>query len=102
MIILSKYVFPASLACQIRASIRCGTELSYTALAGIFKNEIAYDAKIHKRYLYGFFEECSPSLIKKFMEEQKISRNQIIHVFNMLPDQGEKYKFRKALANGKF
>ena len=66
-----------------------------------FKKKIPLKQE-YQRYLYGFFEECYPGLIKKYMTEQNVTRNEIIDIFNLLPEQGEKYKFREALANGKF
>lgn len=53
-------------------------------------------------YFYGFFEECSPRLIKRLMAEEDISREQIIAVFDALPEIGEKYFFREVLENGEF
>jgi hypothetical protein len=92
----------ASLACQVRMNIRCGTEMSYQTLTKILRNEIPYDEEVHQRYIFGFFDECYPSLMKKFMKEQSISRASIINLFNQLPDQGEKYNFERALKNGEF
>ena len=93
--------YKASLACQIRMSIRCKNEMSYQILTDIFKKKIPLKQE-YQRYLYGFFEECYPGLIKKYMTEQNVTRNEIIDIFNLLPEQGEKYKFREALSNGKF
>ena len=93
----------ASETCQVRSSIRTITELPYQTMAAIFKNEIPYNEKEHKLYFLGFFEECWPELIKKFMAEQGISRQQIIDLFYKLPQTyGELYDFREALNNGKF
>ncbi len=95
--------FSASKTCQVRSSIRTITELPYQTMAAIFKNEIPYNEKEHKLYFLGFFEECWPELIKKFMAEQGISRQQIIDLFYKLPQAyGELYDFREALNNGKF
>ena len=91
----------AAQICQIRMSIRCPKELSYTILTDIFKKKIMMKKEYHN-YLYGFFEECYPSLIKRYMVEQDITRDEILSIFNLLPDSGEKWKFRKALANGEF
>lgn len=49
-----------------------------------------------------FFEECYPSLIKKFMAEQNISREEILAIFHKLPERGATLPFREALANGEF
>lgn len=93
----------ASLACQVRANIRCATEMKYPMMVAIFKNEEQYDESKHEIYFLGFFEECYPKLIKKFMLEQGIKREEILSVFNKLPQSlGETYNFRKALENGEF
>jgi hypothetical protein len=93
----------ASLACQVRSNIRCVQEMKYQAMVTIFKNDELYNKEIHERYFLGFFEECYPKLIKKFMVEQDIKREQILSVFYKLPQAfGETYKFRKALENGEF
>lgn len=92
----------ASLACQVRTNLRFNEDISYQTLAQIFKREISYDLKNHQDYLLGFFEECYPSLVKKFMDEQSISRQQILDVFNVLPAFGETYRFREAVEHGEF
>ena len=61
----------ASQTCQVRSSIRTITELPYQTMAAIFKNEIPYNEKEHKLYFLGFFEECYPELIKRFMEDEE-------------------------------
>lgn len=58
----------ASLACQVRANIRCVNEMKYPAMVTIFKNDELYNKEKHERYFLGFFEECYPSLIKRFMK----------------------------------
>ena len=93
----------ASLACQVRANIRCVDEMKYPTMVAIFKELEQYDEKKHEVYFLGFFEECYPKLIKKFMAEQDIKREQILSVFYKLPQAlGETYNFRKALENGEF
>ena len=92
----------ASLACQVCMNIRFKNEMSYQTLAKILRHEIPYCEEQHQRYLLGFFEECYPSLMKKFMKEQSISRASIINLFNLLPDSGEKFNFERALKNGEF
>ena len=92
----------ASLACQIRTNIRCEPEMTYQTLAAILRKEIPLNLEIHANYLYGFFEECYPKLMKKFMSEQNILREDIINIFYLLPERGEKNNFRKALINGEF
>lgn len=93
----------ASEVCQIRSSIRTIKELPYETMAAIFKKQIPYDPEKHKLFFLGFFEECYPSLIKRFMAEQKIPKQDILDLFYKLPQQrGELYKFKKALDNGEF
>lgn len=91
----------ASQVCQIRMSIRCAKELPYSVLTDIFKKKVAISRE-NQNYLYGFFEECYPSLIKRYMIEQNITRDEILYIFNSLPESGEKWKFRKAVADGCF
>lgn len=95
--------FSASQVCQVRSSIRTINELPYQTMADIFKNKIPYSEEQHKLYFLGFFEECYPELIKRFMEEQNITKQEILNLFYKLPQwRGELFKFRKALNNGEF
>ena len=63
-------------------NIRHGEIMTYQTLARIFKKEIPYDKTKHLGYLLGFFDECYISLIKDFMREQDISKEQIIDIFS--------------------
>lgn len=95
--------FSASQACQVRASIRTIKELPYQTMAAIFKNKIPYTPEKHKLYFLGFFEECYPDLIRRFMQEQGITKQEILNLFYKLPQwRGELSKFRKAVDDGKF
>lgn len=94
--------YKASLACQVRMNIRCKEKMDYQTLVKILKKEIPYDDEKQQRYILGFFEECYPSLIKKMMKEQSLTRDQIIDIFNMLPELGETFKFREAILRGEF
>lgn len=96
------YEYPASLACQLRAAIRFWEELPYQTMAEIFKKEIPYNEKKHLCYMLGFFEECDCKLIKAFMLEQNITREQIIDIYSMLPEFGEISCFKDAIKNGEF
>ncbi len=91
----------AALVCQVRASIRCFPELPYQEIIAVFKGTRPLTSDIYC-YFYGFFEECSPRLIKRFMEEENISRKQIVAIFDALPEIGEKYFFKKAMTEGEF
>lgn len=93
--------FRASLACEVRAGIRFRKNLPYQVFVDIFKGRID-DIRHYYRNLYAFFEECYPSLVKKFMAEQSITREEIIEIFNQLPERGEKIDFRKAIEDGRF
>lgn len=92
----------ASLVCQIRMNIRCKKEMDYQTLVKILRKEISYNEKEHQRYILGFFEECYPALIKEFMEEQSLTREEILEFFYGLPELGETFKFREALLAGEF
>lgn len=87
--------------CQIRSNIRCEPELPYEEIIKVFKGErVLTDALLW--YFIGFFDACSLRLIKDFMEERNISREQILNVFYSLPEVGETYDFREAIKNGEF
>lgn len=92
----------ASAACQVMANIRLKKEMPYTTMAAIFKDEIHYDEDRHSTYFLGFFEECYPALIKAFMDEQNITRQQILNIFLKLSKFGETKKFAQVVANGEF
>lgn len=38
----------------------------------------------------------------KFINETGLTKNDIITVFRLLPDRGEKHKFEEVLLNGQF
>lgn len=95
-------VHRASLAVQVRMSIRCPVEMDYEELVGILKQRITYNPKIHRRYVLGFYEECSPPLMKAFMKEQQIRREEIIELSRKFPTDGEVHDFRKAVSYGEF
>ena len=99
---MRNYPYPASLACQVRSSIRIRQEMPYQQMAKILRKEVPYCPQKHQCYFLAFFEECYPSLIKKFMKEQDISRQDILDMFYALPDQGEKEDFAEALERGEF
>lgn len=101
--VLSKpYTNRASRACQGLMNIRHGEVMSYQTLTKIFKKEIPYDRAKHLGYLLGFFDACYISLIHEFMQEQNISKEEIVDIFQLLPEQGETYQFRRALHHGTF
>ena len=68
-------------AVQIRTNIRFKNEISYSTLAEIFKNPSLFNNEKHLKYFLAFFESCYPSLIKKFMKEQNISRKEVMTIF---------------------
>lgn len=73
--------------CQIRANIRCKNEMPYSEMIKVFKGERPLNADIFC-YFIGFFDACSLRLIKAFMKERNITREQILKVFYALPDIG--------------
>ena len=93
--------FRGSRAVQVNINIRCGKEMSYQTLAAILQGEIPYIEE-HLPYLLTFFEECSPNLMRLFMEEQGISRDSIVNMYKKLSTHGETCKFGRALENGSF
>lgn len=70
-------------------------------ITAVFQGKEPYSEK-YKRALWEFFNEVPVSIMKRYMTEQRISREQIIAIFNILPDAGEKHSFERALQNGKF
>ncbi len=92
----------ASLACQVMTNLRCKQEIECAEIVKIIRKERVFDRNVHLRYFLGFFENCRPELIKKFMLEQGISRQQVMDIFEKVDNFGEVYKFRQAVANGKF
>lgn len=92
-----------SLAIQSCANMRSDKEISYITLTKLFKNEIPYEPQKYQTYLVDLFEEAFPTLLKKFMVEHNISRNEVLSLFNQLPNYlGQTFKFRKAIEDGKF
>ena len=89
IILGSDTIGKATLACVVRTNLRFKHEISPQKLVDIFKGK-EKKCSPYFLYLYGFFEECYPSLLHKFMQEQEITRQQILHVFSILPD-GEKF-----------
>ena len=49
-----------------------------------------------------FVEEVYPSLMKKFMAEFSISREEILQVYHQYEGHGEMRAFSEALKNGRF
>lgn len=93
----------ASQAVQVRTNIRFKDEISYITLKNVFKDASLFNKEQHMKYFLAFFEECYPSLIKKFMAEQNITRNEILSVFNLLPPESGAVKmFREIIDSGQF
>lgn len=90
-----------SLACQVRASIRCLPEMPYQEMVLYFKKKKPL-TKDNYAYFIGFFEECSPRLVKAFMKEQNITRTEILSLLHELPLMNETLSFREAVENGEF
>ena len=93
----------ASQAVQVRTNIRFKDEISYITLKNVFKDVSLYNKEQHMKYFLAFFEECYPSLIKKFMAEQNITKDEILSVFYLLPPEGGAVKmFREKIDSGQF
>ena len=93
----------ASEAVQVRTNIRFKDEISYITLKNVFKDVSLYNKEQHMKYFLAFFEECYPSLIKKFMAEQNISKDEILSVFYLLPPESGAVKmFKEKMESGEF
>lgn len=93
----------ASQAVQVRTNIRFKDEISYITLKNVFKDVSLYNKEQHMKYFLAFFEECYPSLIKKFMAEQNITKDEILSVFYLLPPESGAVKmFREKMNSGEF
>ena len=93
----------ASQAVQVRTNIRFKDEISYITLKNVFKDVSLYNKEQHMKYFLAFFEECYPSLIKKFMAEQNITKDEILSVFYLLPPESGAVKmFREKMDSGEF
>ena len=93
----------ASEAVQVRTNIRFKDEISYITLKNVFKDVSLYNKEQHMKYFLAFFEECYPSLIKKFMAEQNISKDEILSVFYLLPPgSGAVKMFKEKMESGEF
>ena len=93
----------ASQAVQVRTNIRFKDEISYITLKNVFKDVSLYNKEQHMKYFLAFFEECYPSLIKKFMAEQNITKDEILSVFYLLPPESGAVKmFKEKIDSGEF
>ena len=93
----------ASQAVQVRTNIRFKDEISYITLKNVFKDVSLYNKEQHMKYFLAFFEECYPSLIKKFMAEQNITKDEILSVFYLLPPESGAVKiFKEKIESGEF
>lgn len=93
----------ASEAVQVRTNTRFKDEISYITLKNVFKDVSLYNKEQHMKYFLAFFEECYPSLIKKFMAEQNISKDEILSVFYLLPPESGAVKmFKEKIEGGEF
>ncbi len=86
----------------VRTNIRFIDAISIERLVGLLKGEISHTVMKDHFYILAFFEEVYPSLMKKFMAEFSISREQILRMYHHYEDYGETRAFREALKNGKF
>lgn len=70
-------------------------------ITAVFQGKEPYSEKYETHFLE-FFNEVPVAIMKRYMTEQGITREQIIAIFNILPDVGEKYDFAEVLNDGKF
>ena len=95
--------YRASKGVEVMTNLRFSEPMTYQNLTKIFKKKISYDQKLHKGYLLAFFECVYPRLLKNYMAEQNISKQEILDVFNLLPqDLGEIMVFKERMKNGEF
>ena len=93
----------ASEAVQVRTNIRFKDEISYITLKNVFKDVSLYNKEQHMKYFLAFFEDCYPSLIKRFMAEQNITKDEILSVFYLLPpEDGAVKMFKEKMESGEF
>ena len=89
-------------AVLVRTNIRFVEEVSLEHLIALLKSMSPHkDMKDHF-YILAFFEEVYPSLMKKFMAEFSISREEILQVYHQYEGHGEMRAFSEALKNGRF
>lgn len=91
-----------ALAVQVRMNIRFKKEMSTEKLAALLKKEVPYHEAEERKYILAFFEEVYPSLMRKFMEEYAVSRDQILRMYEIYADEGCMARFKGALLHGKF
>lgn len=91
-----------ALAVQVRMNIRFKKEMSAETLAVLLKKDVPYCEAEERKYILAFFEEVYPSLMKKFMQEYAVSRDQIIRMYKMYAHEGCMARFKGALDHGKF
>lgn len=92
----------AAQAVEVRTNIRFVDAVHADDLAALLKGEKLFSEIKRKYYILAFFEEVYPSLMKKFMAEFSISRDDILTLYHRYQGEGEMRKFREALADGKF
>ena len=97
-----KVISNVSKAVWVRTNIRFIDTVSIERLVGLLKGDISDTGIKDHFYILAFFEEVYPSLMKKFMAEFSISREQILRMYDIYEEHGEMRAFRKALENGKF
>jgi hypothetical protein len=91
----------ASEAVEILINTRSAKETKSSDLVKIFKGQQPYTADFQYPLLE-FFCEVPIPLMKRYMNEAEISKQEVIDVFKQLPDLAQKYDFQEALTSGKF
>lgn len=69
-------------------NIRFKTEMTYQTLVRILNGTIPYD-DAYEKYVLAFFEECSPKLIKAFLQEQGLEYSCIEKLYFHVKDCDE-------------
>lgn len=90
-----------ALAVEGATNIRVDPRISHQTLTAIFKGKIPYEEK-YERSLIEFFEEVYPKLMYAYMREQKISKEQILAIYEKLPRVNEMNKFTELVERGEF
>lgn len=90
-----------AVACQVRTNLRIRKEIPYQRIIEIFKGIIMLEK--YQSCMVSFFEEVKVPLFKKFMKEQNITREEVLSVYDQLPNwRGEFFGFKESMNNGEF
>lgn len=82
------YTPQPSAAVQVRMNIRLAPIMTYQTLVDILTEKIPYKKDEHRPYIAAFFEECSPKLIKAFLQEQGLDDTCLEKIYSDVKDDG--------------